>query len=36
MYRQVPIYNRNNEACFKQMNEWHDQMSLYQGQLRKA
>jgi hypothetical protein len=35
MYRQMPMYNRNNEAYFKQMYEWHEQMSQYQEQLKQ-
>ncbi|SEC76018.1 hypothetical protein [Paenibacillus sp. GP183] len=35
MYSQMPMYNRNHEAYFKQMYEWHNQMSQYQEQLRK-
>jgi hypothetical protein len=29
------MYNRNHEAYFKQMYEWHNQMSQYQEQLKK-
>jgi hypothetical protein len=25
MYSQMPMYNRNHEAYFKQMYEWHNQ-----------
>jgi hypothetical protein len=34
MYRQMPMYNQNQEAYFKQMHEWHELMSQYQEQLR--
>jgi hypothetical protein len=28
------MYNKNQEAYFKQMYEWHEQMSQYQEQLK--
>jgi hypothetical protein len=31
----MPMYNSNNEVYFKQMYQWHEQMSQYQEQLRK-
>jgi hypothetical protein len=34
MYRQMPMYNKNQEAYFRQMYEWHELMSQYQEQLR--
>jgi hypothetical protein len=34
MYRQMPMYNKNQEAYFKQMYEWHELMSQYQDQLK--
>jgi hypothetical protein len=34
MYRQMPMYNKNQEAYFKQMYEWHELMSQYQEQSR--
>jgi uncharacterized protein YukE len=35
MYRQMPMYDRNNETYFQQMYQWHQQMSQYQEQLRQ-
>jgi hypothetical protein len=35
MYRQMPMYNRSNEAYLKQMYGWHDQMSQYHEQIRE-
>jgi hypothetical protein len=34
MYRQMPMYNKNQESYFKQMYEWHELMSQYQDQLK--
>jgi uncharacterized protein YukE len=36
MYRQMPMYIRNNdETYFEKMYQWHQQMSQYQEQLRQ-
>jgi hypothetical protein len=34
MYRQMPLYNRDQDAFIKQMHAWHIQMANYEGQLK--
>jgi hypothetical protein len=34
MYRQMPMYNRNQDAFLQQMYDWHTVMAQYEEQLR--